>query len=139
MSDTQAQQGLSYSPKSSPFLNEVRKVMRLKHMSQRTEASYLHYIIDFIRFCGKQPCSQHILSSGSSTSMSIILVPPNPVCITTMRTSYSRKGLASDPDIPLASRSKSLAFIGCHLLDTSPAELKLSLCVIRSDSTAAKP
>jgi integron integrase len=54
MSDTQAQQGSSYSPKSSPFLNEVRKVMRLKHMSRRTEASYLHYIIDFIRFCGKR-------------------------------------------------------------------------------------
>ncbi len=28
--------------------------MRLKHMSRRIEASYLHYIIDYIRFCGKR-------------------------------------------------------------------------------------
>jgi integron integrase len=28
--------------------------MRLKHMSRRTEASYLHYIVDFIRFYSKQ-------------------------------------------------------------------------------------
>lgn len=54
MSDTSAQQRPPYSPKSSPFLNEVRRVMRLKHMSRRTEASYLHYIVDFIRFYSKQ-------------------------------------------------------------------------------------
>lgn len=54
MSDTPAQQRPTYSPKSSPFLSEVRRVMRFKHMSRRTEASYLHYIIDFIRFCGKR-------------------------------------------------------------------------------------
>jgi hypothetical protein len=28
--------------------------MRLLHMSRKTEASYLPYIVDFIRFCGKQ-------------------------------------------------------------------------------------
>ena len=28
--------------------------MRLRHMSRRTEASYLHYIVDFIRFHGKR-------------------------------------------------------------------------------------
>ena len=44
----------SYSPESSPFLNDVRRAMRLRHMSRRTEASYLHYIVDFIRFHGKQ-------------------------------------------------------------------------------------
>ncbi len=54
MSDTMAQRGSSYSPKSSPFLNEVRKVIHLKHMGRRTEAAYLHYIIDFSRFCGKR-------------------------------------------------------------------------------------
>jgi hypothetical protein len=36
------------------FLNEVRKATRLKHMSRRTEVSYLHYVVDFIRFCGKR-------------------------------------------------------------------------------------
>lgn len=54
MSDTSAQQRPPYSPKSSPFLSGVRRVMRLKHRSQRTEASYLHYILDFIRFHGKR-------------------------------------------------------------------------------------
>lgn len=28
--------------------------MRLRHMSRRTEASYLHYIVDFVRFHGKR-------------------------------------------------------------------------------------
>ncbi len=28
--------------------------MRLRHMSHRTEASYLQYIVDFIRFWGKR-------------------------------------------------------------------------------------
>ncbi len=54
MTKTPARQHPSYSPNSSPLLNEVRKVMRLKHMSQRTEASYLHYIIRFIQFWGKR-------------------------------------------------------------------------------------
>ena len=42
-----------YSTKTSPFLNEVRNVLRLKHMSRRTEASYVYYILDYIRFHGK--------------------------------------------------------------------------------------
>ncbi|CAN5832706.1 hypothetical protein BH23ACT11_BH23ACT11_07170 [soil metagenome] len=54
MFDTPAQQRPPYSPKSSPFLNEVRSGMRLKHRSQRTEASYQRCIIDFIRFCGNR-------------------------------------------------------------------------------------
>lgn len=44
----------SYSPESSPFLNEVHRTIRLRHMSHRTEALYLHYIIKFIRFHGKR-------------------------------------------------------------------------------------
>ena len=28
--------------------------MRLRHMSRRTEAPYLHYIVDFVRFHGKR-------------------------------------------------------------------------------------
>ena len=44
----------SYSPESSPFLNEVRRAMRLRHMSRRTEASHLRHIVDFIRFHGKR-------------------------------------------------------------------------------------
>jgi hypothetical protein len=50
MSDTSAQRGPTYSPKSSPFLNAARKVMCLEHMSRQTEASYLHDIVRFIRF-----------------------------------------------------------------------------------------
>ncbi len=43
-----------YSSKTSPFLNEVRNVLRLKHMSRRTETSYVYYILDFIRFHSKR-------------------------------------------------------------------------------------
>lgn len=53
MSDIPISQ-IRYSPKTSPFLNEVRSVLRLKHMSRRTEASYVYYILDFIRFHGKR-------------------------------------------------------------------------------------
>jgi len=37
-----------------PFLNEIRRVLRLKHMIHRTEASYLRYILGFLRFHDKQ-------------------------------------------------------------------------------------
>lgn len=43
-----------YSVQTSPFLNQVRQTVRLKHYSRRTEDSYLHYILDFIRFHKKQ-------------------------------------------------------------------------------------
>jgi hypothetical protein len=43
-----------YSTKTSPLLNEVRKVIRLRHFSRSTEDSYLYYIIDFIRFHNKR-------------------------------------------------------------------------------------
>jgi len=36
----------SYSPSESPFLEQVRRTIRLKHMSRRTEKSYLYYILD---------------------------------------------------------------------------------------------
>jgi hypothetical protein len=42
------------SAETSPFLNEARNVLRLKHMSRRTEASYIFYILDYIRFHGKR-------------------------------------------------------------------------------------
>jgi hypothetical protein len=45
---------ISYSPESSPFLNEIRRFMHLRHMSRRTGASHLHHIVDFIRFHGKR-------------------------------------------------------------------------------------
>ena len=54
MTKTPARQHPSYSPKSSTFLNEVRRAMRLKHMSHRMEPSYLYYILWFIRFPGKR-------------------------------------------------------------------------------------
>lgn len=37
-----------------PFLNEVRRALRLKHLSHRAEASYLCYILGFICFHGKR-------------------------------------------------------------------------------------
>ena len=43
-----------YSTKTSPLLNEVRKTIRLRHMSRRTETSYVYYILDYIRFHGKR-------------------------------------------------------------------------------------
>ena len=45
---------LSYSLSESPFLKEVRRTIRLKHMSRSTEKSYLYYIVDYIRFHDKQ-------------------------------------------------------------------------------------
>ncbi len=36
----------SYSPSESPFLDRVRRTIRLKHLSRRTEKSYLYYIVD---------------------------------------------------------------------------------------------
>jgi integron integrase len=44
----------SYSLQTSPFFTEVRRVLRLRHMSPRTEDSYLYYILDCIRFHGKR-------------------------------------------------------------------------------------
>ena len=44
----------SYSPSESPFLNQVRRTIRLKHMSRRTEKSYIHYILDYIYFHNQQ-------------------------------------------------------------------------------------
>ncbi len=67
----------SYSPKSSPFLDEVRKIMRLKRMSRRNGASYLHYIIDFIRFRAKRHprergvCCQREAASSPWTAPSL--------------------------------------------------------------------
>lgn len=43
-----------YSAKTSPFLNQVRQTVRLKHYSRSTEDSYLHYILDFIRYHNKR-------------------------------------------------------------------------------------
>jgi len=44
----------SYSPSESPFLQQVRRTLRLKHMSRRTEKSYLYYILDYIYFHNKR-------------------------------------------------------------------------------------
>lgn len=38
----------SYSLSESPFLDRVRRTIRLKHMSCRTEKSYFYYILDYI-------------------------------------------------------------------------------------------
>ncbi len=44
----------AYTTRTSPFLNQVREVLRLKHMSRRTEVSYLHYVVDYVRFHGRR-------------------------------------------------------------------------------------
>ena len=44
----------SYSPSESPFLDRVHRTLRLKHMSRRTEKSYLYYILDYIYFHNKR-------------------------------------------------------------------------------------
>lgn len=43
-----------YSPSESPFLNQVRRTIRLKHMSRRTEKSYLCYILKYVYFHNKR-------------------------------------------------------------------------------------
>ena len=43
-----------YSTKTSPFLDQVRQILRPKQTSRRTEESYLHDIVDFIRFHDKR-------------------------------------------------------------------------------------
>lgn len=43
-----------YKPSDSPFLTQVRQVIRMKHMSRSTEKSYLYYISDYIYFHNKR-------------------------------------------------------------------------------------
>ena len=45
---------VGFSKDESPFLNEVRRVIRVKRLSLSTERSYLHYIIDYIYFHDKR-------------------------------------------------------------------------------------
>jgi integron integrase len=42
-----------YSKETSPFLNEVRKIIRTKRLSYSSEQSYLYYILDYIHFNNK--------------------------------------------------------------------------------------
>jgi hypothetical protein len=48
-----------YSANTSPFLDEIRIVLRLKHMSRRTEASYIFYILDYLGFHGQAPTQRN--------------------------------------------------------------------------------
>ena len=43
-----------YKPSDSPFLDQVRQVLWLKHMSRSTEKSYLYYILNYIYFHNKR-------------------------------------------------------------------------------------
>ena len=45
---------VGYSKEDSPFLNEVRRVIRTRRLSPSTERSYLHYIISYIYFHDRQ-------------------------------------------------------------------------------------
>lgn len=38
---------------SSPFIDQLRNHMRARNYSKRTEQTYVHWILDFIRFCGR--------------------------------------------------------------------------------------
>jgi hypothetical protein len=44
----------SHTGTKPKLLDEVRAVMRLKHYSQRTEKTYIHWIVRFIRFQGNR-------------------------------------------------------------------------------------
>lgn len=46
---------MGYSKATSPFLNKVRRAVRIRRLSRSTEQSYLHYTIQFIDFHGKRP------------------------------------------------------------------------------------
>lgn len=41
---------MSYAKRSSPLLNEVRSVMRMKHLAYYTEKNYVGWIVRYIRF-----------------------------------------------------------------------------------------
>lgn len=45
---------MAYSKETSPFLNHVRRTIRIKRLSRSTEKSYMYYITDFIFFHGKR-------------------------------------------------------------------------------------
>lgn len=38
---------------SSPFIDQLRNHIRARNYSKRTEQTYIHWILDFIRFCGR--------------------------------------------------------------------------------------
>jgi integron integrase len=44
----------SFTKSNSPFLDEVRAAIRLRHYSVRTERSYIDWIVRFIRFHGRR-------------------------------------------------------------------------------------
>ncbi len=58
-----------YSIQSSPFLNEVRKTMRLLDMSSKTKASRLHHIVEFIKFHGKDILDDWAVLYASKSGM----------------------------------------------------------------------
>jgi len=47
---TQSGAPCTFSKRSSPLPNEVRRIMRLRHLTYYTEKTYIHWILRFIRF-----------------------------------------------------------------------------------------
>ena len=53
-------------PDKPKLLDQVRDLMRLRHMSKRTEAAYTHWIRDFLHFHKQR--SGHWIHPPASTS-----------------------------------------------------------------------
>lgn len=81
---------IAYAPKDSPFLNDVRRVIRLKHYSIRTEKSYLNWTRRYILFHNKRhpremgraeveaflshlAVSEHVAASTQNQALSALL------------------------------------------------------------------
>ena len=81
---------VGFSKDDSPFLNEVRRVIRTKRLSLSTERSYLHYIIDYIYFHNKrhpktlgeaevQAYPSHLMLERLSIALYRITFLPSPI------------------------------------------------------------
>ena len=64
----------------SPFLDQVRRAIRVRHYSIRTEQSYIHWIKRFILFHDKrhpstlgESVASHLTAGASSNSPSQVL------------------------------------------------------------------
>jgi hypothetical protein len=52
------------TPRPPKLIDQVRQGIRLKHMSSRTEDSYVHYIRQFILFHNTTMIYTHVLNRG---------------------------------------------------------------------------
>ena len=97
MTKTPARQHPSYSPKSSTFLNEVRRVMRLKHMNGSLVPTLHHTLRPVLgqaallsTYPRQRVADEHVDHAGA----------PNWVCMTTMHAGSSRTSPIIDAFVP---------------------------------------